>query len=62
MGVPIARGSLASHCWPADPGWEREIKPKAIEPLQKFLNEGMQVSFCLDAAERDGSGDGTWPP
>lgn len=42
---------------PADPlthpqnnaaGWEREIKPKAIEPLQRFLNEGMQDRKITD--------------
>jgi cullin 1 len=23
-------------------GWEREIKPKAIEPLERILNEGLK--------------------
>jgi cullin 1 len=23
-------------------GWEKEIKPKAIDPLEKILNEGLQ--------------------
>jgi len=23
-------------------GWEKEIKPKAIEPLEKILNEGLK--------------------
>lgn len=33
---------------PYHSGWEREIKPKAIEPLQRFLNEGMQDRKITD--------------
>lgn len=39
---------LSNHTHTRPSGWEREIKPKAIEPLQRFLNEGMQDRKITD--------------
>ena len=51
-GVPFRLTDTppSPHPPPSPPtsGWEREIKPKAIEPLQRFLNEGMQDRKITD--------------